>query len=108
MKKVLKEDIKVSKSLFVTEDKQKVPKGGPFCLDKSAGSEFFPCSFEEKKEQREDLKSSCQHVKDQNTLGKVREGTEVSHRTYHFQTRTDIVQRCSHGSKVGDQIEIIQ
>ena len=30
MEKVLKEDIKVSKSLFVTEDKQKVPKEGTF------------------------------------------------------------------------------
>ena len=30
LKKVLKEDIKVSKSLFVTEDKQKVPKEGTF------------------------------------------------------------------------------
>lgn len=30
LKKVLKEDIKVSKSLFVTEDKQKVPKEGIF------------------------------------------------------------------------------
>lgn len=30
MEKVLKEDIKVSKSLFVTEDKQKVPKEGNF------------------------------------------------------------------------------
>lgn len=30
LKKVLKEDIKVSKSLFVTEDKQKVPKEGNF------------------------------------------------------------------------------
>ena len=30
MEKVLKEDIKVSKSLFVTEGKQKVPKEGTF------------------------------------------------------------------------------
>ena len=53
-------------------------------------------SYEEKQD-GEDLQSSCKHIKGQHQCGKVRIYGKVLGRTYHFQTRADIVEGSGHG-----------
>lgn len=56
-----------------------------------------PGASYEEKQNGEDLQPSCKHIKGQHQCGKVRIYGKVLGRTYHFQTRADIVEGSGHG-----------
>lgn len=70
-------------------------------------SEFFPGSFEEEQEKREDLQTSCKHIKDKDTFGQIGKRTEISHRTNDLKSRTNVVECSCYRREVCDQIKII-
>ena len=70
--------------------------------------EFFPRVFKEQEKERENLQSACQHIKDKNGFGEVGERREIPHRSYNFQTRSDIVQRSCNRGKVCNKIKVVQ
>jgi hypothetical protein len=62
----------------------------------------------EKNEHREELKSSREHIEDENELREYREIAVISRRAYAVQTGTDIVDRCRYRGEVGHEIVILK
>ena len=69
---------------------------------------LLPDSRVEENQQREQLQSPCQHIKNQHILGKVGEPAEIAGRSDQLQARSDIVEGGSDCREIGYKVFALQ
>ena len=68
----------------------------------------LPNTARKQKEQREDLKSSCQHIEDQHKLGKHRVAAKIHHRSNALKAGTYVVEASHSRAEIGSECEVVK
>ena len=71
-------------------------------------SELLPGVFGEEQKQREQLQPACQHIKNEDQLGKIGKHRKVPGGPHQLQAGADIIHRGRHRRKVCDHVQVVK